>query len=188
MKIYILPIPCQNVSRYVDIMHNVSSSVCFYSSKMHTSRTRHYHCSNVIMSAVAPQLFARAFFFQAQIKENIKVLSHWHILRGVHRWLQASPHKGPVTRKMFSFDGVTMYWNYPHPNLNDALADLSLLKRPQERILLNRLIHASKRGPSCKILIDGFVACLSVGCMNKVFNNGQEGSSRKEKALFNFVL
>ena len=29
-------------------------------------------------------------------------------LRGIHRWPMNSPHKGPVTRKMFPFDGVIM--------------------------------------------------------------------------------
>ena len=27
---------------------------------------------------------------------------------GIHRWLVSSPHKGPVTRKMFLFDDVIM--------------------------------------------------------------------------------
>ena len=29
-------------------------------------------------------------------------------VRGIHRWPVNSPHKGPVTRKMFPFDDVTM--------------------------------------------------------------------------------
>ena len=29
-------------------------------------------------------------------------------VRGIHRWSVNSPHKGPVTRKMFSFDDVIM--------------------------------------------------------------------------------
>ena len=29
-------------------------------------------------------------------------------VRGIHRWPMNSPHKGPVTRKMFPFDGVSM--------------------------------------------------------------------------------
>ena len=32
-------------------------------------------------------------------------------VRGIHRWPVNSPHKGPVTRKMFPFDGVIMYVN-----------------------------------------------------------------------------
>ena len=30
-------------------------------------------------------------------------------MRGIHRWPVNSPHKGPVTRKMFPFDDVIMY-------------------------------------------------------------------------------
>ena len=29
-------------------------------------------------------------------------------VRIIHRWPMKSPHKGPVTRKMFPFDGVIM--------------------------------------------------------------------------------
>ena len=29
-------------------------------------------------------------------------------VRGIHRWLVNSPHKGPVTRKLFTFDDVIM--------------------------------------------------------------------------------
>ena len=29
-------------------------------------------------------------------------------VREIHRWLVNSPHKGPVTRKMFPFDNVIM--------------------------------------------------------------------------------
>ena len=29
-------------------------------------------------------------------------------VRGIHRWLLDSPHKGPVTRKIFPFDDVIM--------------------------------------------------------------------------------
>ena len=42
-------------------------------------------------------------------------------VRGIHRWPVNSPHKGPVTRKMFPFDDVIMmkyigntYGNYKH--------------------------------------------------------------------------
>ena len=30
------------------------------------------------------------------------------LVRGIHRWLMNSPHKGPVMRKMFPFDDVIM--------------------------------------------------------------------------------
>ena len=31
-------------------------------------------------------------------------------VRGIHRWPVNSPHKRPVTRKMFPFDDVIMHW------------------------------------------------------------------------------
>ena len=32
-------------------------------------------------------------------------------VRGIHKWPVNSPHKGPVTRKMFPFDDVIMCWS-----------------------------------------------------------------------------
>ena len=34
-------------------------------------------------------------------------------VRGIHRWPVNLPHKGPVTRKMFPFDDVIIYWFIP---------------------------------------------------------------------------
>ena len=33
---------------------------------------------------------------------------YWSFVRGIHRWLGDSPHKGPVTRKKLPFDDVIM--------------------------------------------------------------------------------
>ena len=38
-------------------------------------------------------------------------------VRGIHRWPMNSPHKGPVTQRMFPFDYVIMY-NYSHTLLH----------------------------------------------------------------------
>ena len=35
-------------------------------------------------------------------------------LRGIHQWPVISPTKGPVTRKIFSFDGVIMHYIHVH--------------------------------------------------------------------------
>ena len=32
-------------------------------------------------------------------------------VRGIHRWPVEAPHKWPVTRKMFPFDDVIMFYN-----------------------------------------------------------------------------
>ena len=51
------------------------------------------HCNDVIMSAMPSQITSSASLV---------------FLRGIHRWPANSPHKGPVTRKMFLFDDVIM--------------------------------------------------------------------------------
>ena len=58
------------------------------------------------------RLFAQPFS-RAQIKENIKAQRHW--LSKGHSPVN-SPHKGPVTRKMFPFDDVFMFskWRIAH--------------------------------------------------------------------------
>ena len=37
---------------------------------------------------------------------------------GIHRWPVNSPQKGPVTRKLFSFDDVIMIWENKYRNSN----------------------------------------------------------------------
>ena len=32
-------------------------------------------------------------------------------MRGIHRWPANSPHKGPVTRKIFPFDDIIIWWS-----------------------------------------------------------------------------
>ena len=55
-------------------------------------------------------------FVQAQIKENIKGPRHWPLWGEIHRWPVDSPHKGPITGKMFPFDDVIMIeTHYLHP-------------------------------------------------------------------------
>ena len=45
---------------------------------------------------------------QTNIKENISAPPNWTCERGIHR----SPHKGPVMRKMFLFQGVIKWWSF----------------------------------------------------------------------------
>ena len=65
-------------------------------------------------------------FIQAQIKKHQSSASLGFV-RGIHRSPVNSPHKGPVTRKMFPFDDVIMYADIielitgPFPELEAAL-------------------------------------------------------------------
>ena len=55
-------------------------------------------------------MFAQPFV-QAHIKENVKAPRH--------RWPVDSPHKGPITRKIFSFDDVIMFYKIKWTYIND---------------------------------------------------------------------
>ena len=67
------------------------------------------------MGAMASQITSLTIvyltvFFQAQIKENIKAPRHW-LCAGNSPVTGEFPHKWPVTRKMFPFDGVIMIYH-----------------------------------------------------------------------------
>ena len=65
-----------------------------------------WHYNDVRIGAMASQIISLTIvystFIQVQIKENIKALSLAFVW-GIHRWPVNSPHKWPVTWKMFSF-------------------------------------------------------------------------------------
>ena len=63
------------------------------------------------LKSPASGLFAQTFI-QVQIKGNIKAPLHWPFKRGIHRWPVNSPHRWPVTWKMFPFD-VTIILYFP---------------------------------------------------------------------------
>ena len=58
------------------------------------------------LKSPASRLFTQSFV-QTQMKENIKAPRHWPFT-GNSPGPMNSPHKGPVTRKMFPFDDVIM--------------------------------------------------------------------------------
>ena len=64
------------------------------------SGTKSLHYSDVIVGAMASQINSLTIVYL-----NVYSLA---FLRGIHRWPVNSPHKGPVTRKMFAFDDVIM--------------------------------------------------------------------------------
>ena len=61
------------------------------------------------LKSPASRLFTE-LFIQTQIKENIKSSASLAFVRGIHRGPVNSPHKWPVTRKMFPFDDVIMWY------------------------------------------------------------------------------
>ena len=71
------------------------------------------HYSDVIMSAIASQITSLSIVYstvfsvldQRKHQSSASLAFVW----GIHRSPVNSPHKGPVTRKMFSFEDIIMF-------------------------------------------------------------------------------
>ena len=57
----------------------------------------------------ASRLFTQPFIQGADQRKHQSSVS-LAFVRGIHRWSVNSPHKGPVTRKIFSFDDVIVWF------------------------------------------------------------------------------
>ena len=99
------------------------SRIFFFSSGLlywHTHRTcmglwhgwaiTFHHNSDVIMASMASQIISLTIVYST-VYSGADQRKHQSsaplaFVRGMHRWPVNSPHKGPVTRKMFLFDDV----------------------------------------------------------------------------------
>ena len=72
----------------------------------------HIHYNDVIMSAMASQMTSLMIVYSSVYsgtdQRKYQSSASLAFVRGIHRWPVNSPHKGPVTRKMFPFDDVIM--------------------------------------------------------------------------------
>ena len=78
------------------------------------------HYNDVIMGAIASQITSLTIVFSTVYSDadqrKYQSSASLAFERGIHRGPVNSPHKGPVTRKMFPFDDVIMgnkqsgYW------------------------------------------------------------------------------
>ena len=70
------------------------------------------HHSGVIMSTIASQITSLTIdystLYSGADQRKHKSSASLAFVRGIHRWPVNSPHKGPVTRKMFPFEDVIM--------------------------------------------------------------------------------
>ena len=70
------------------------------------------HYNDAILGAMASQITSLTIVYSSiySCADQRKHQSSASLafVRGIHRWPVNSPHKGPVTRKMFSFDDVFM--------------------------------------------------------------------------------
>ena len=74
-----------------------------------------HHYDDVIMSAI-PSLITGVLIIYSTVCSGAHQRKHQSsaslaFVRGIHRWPMNSPHKMPVARKMFPFDGVIIMMN-----------------------------------------------------------------------------
>ena len=74
------------------------------------------HFDYVIMSAMASQITSLRIVYSSVYsgadQRKYQSSASMAFVSGIHRWLVKSPHKGPVTQKMFPFDDVIMRFHH----------------------------------------------------------------------------
>ena len=79
------------------------------------------HFSDVIVGAVGSQITSFAIVYSTVYsgadQRKLQSSASLAFVRGIHRWPVNSPHKGPVTRKMFPFDDVIMIEQGSHTDV-----------------------------------------------------------------------
>ena len=81
------------------------------------------HYDDVIMDTIASQITSLAIVYSivysSAVQRKHQSSASLAFVRVIHRGPVNSPHKGPVTRKMFPFDDVIMYQNVARKPLRD---------------------------------------------------------------------
>ena len=70
------------------------------------------HYNDVIMSTMASQITSLPSVFSGAGQRKHQSSASLAFVRRFYRWPMNSPHKEPVTRKMFPLDDVIMFINY----------------------------------------------------------------------------
>ena len=114
--------PCRHIVNYLtrNTVHPVKSlsefklfrrrkyfRKCIMQIVCHFDVPSHRHCTDVIMNVMASQilLVCSAVCLGTDQRKHQSSAS-LAFVRGIHRWPVNSPHKGPVTQKMFPFDDI----------------------------------------------------------------------------------
>ena len=95
--------------------HCIHSANNEYHSRL-MGKSIHSHCNDVIMGTIAFQItsltIVYSIVYSGTDQRKHQSSASLAFVRGIHRRPVNSPHKGPVTRKMFPFDDVIMHCTY----------------------------------------------------------------------------
>ena len=138
--------------------------------------THKKHYSGIIMSSMASQITSLTIVYST-IYSGADQRKHQSsgsvaFVRGIHWWPVNSPHKWPVTRKMFPFDEVIMTRNTLHIVLTVQL-----------------------RGSYCehfddamyKVLLMTYLSCLFVDCLLTLWTINHDGFELNFTSTFRYI-
>ena len=125
------------------------------------------HYSDIIMGAIASQITSLTIvystFYSGADQRKHQSSASLAFVRGIHRWPVTSPHKGPVTRKMFSFDDVIMKSSL----LSSLLPQLTALCHLQVDMPLSHLLLILITETE---ISSGWLSWLSLETLKLIFN------------------
>ena len=108
------------------------------------------HYGDVIMGAIASQITSLTIVYSTVYSDadqrKHQSSASLAFLQGIHRGPVNSPHKWPVTRKMFPFDDVIMHSQTFLVWLSDFIPHITM-EANLSTLALN-LVHGSQRNPS----------------------------------------
>ena len=89
------------------------------------------HCCDVVMTAMASQItsltIVYSIVYSGASQRKHRSSASLAFARGIHRWPVNSPHIGPVTRKMFTFDDVIISRKFTLNNFERLYTQKSIL-------------------------------------------------------------
>ena len=114
--IHILVSFCHMAIHWVGIVGSNDLSKHIYANGGPSHQYHEAHYSDVIMGAIASQITSLTRVYsivysdtdQRKHQSSASLAFVW----GIHRWPVNSPHKWPVTRKMFPFDDVIVSFSF----------------------------------------------------------------------------
>ena len=103
----------EKIDRIITAPHCIMNQIRkIIQPNQHVARHNCVQYSDVIMDAMASQITSLTIVYSTVYlgadQRKHQCSASLAFVRGIHRWPVNSPHKGPVTRKMFPFDDVTM--------------------------------------------------------------------------------
>ena len=124
-----------------------------------TLNSQKIHYNDVIMIAMASQITSLTIVYSTVYsgshQRKHQSFASLAFVRGIHRWPVNSPHKWPVTWKMFPFDDVFMRYIYEVPG--------SIFEKHDPVIMGPGSVKGIKNGWPCIVEIRGTQGCALVG-------------------------